>query len=140
MENGVPTHREIIWANCCTEGKEIGNRKGIPPHMFVVLTKKPYNETSSHFSALPITSKKEGKHQQYILDYGINITQDDVDGRISNFTFDKDSFILCDRPSRIDKKDLSINQAHTSRVRDGFFENLTSEIFMFFRRGRINRR
>lgn len=130
----IINQKAIIWFNCCTNGKNRGNRKNIPEHMFIILTKKSYNDRSCSVCGIPITSEKD-KYQHHTLNYGVNITNDDIDGE--NFSFTKESFILCDRPTRLDKKDLSVNQKHICRVKKEKFENIVSQLQAFLKRGRI---
>lgn len=130
--------KAIIWFKCCTNGKTIGQRKDIPPHMFIILTNKNYNDSSEDVCGTPITSKKDKKIQNFLLNYGVNITDDEIEGEDGKtLVLEKESFILCDRPVRLNKSDLSPNQKHIGRVKQEKFDHIIFQIQNFLKRGKI---
>ena len=134
MENSIPCRGDIVWFSCCTNGKRILDRD-IKNHMFLILTKTDYNKKSDHFCGLPITSKKEGIYQEFLLNYGFDITNDDITG---NLKFEKPSYLLCDRPVRLHKKDLSNNQKNTAKMKKNKLNAPISKIFRFLSKGKID--
>lgn len=82
--------------------------------MFVILTKKRYNEISNSVLGVPISSfgekedKEKEKNDHFRETYGIDISNDDIiDDSISNYNlYKKRSVVLCDRPCRINKSDV----------------------------------
>lgn len=137
MDSNIPAQKEVVWFKCCTNGKPIGGRKGIPEHMFIILTKLEYNKKSDHLCAVPITSKKGYSNQEFLLNYGLNIIDDDLIN--SSLRLDKESFVLCDRPSRVDRQDLSRNQENIGRISQGMFDKIVHQIFIFLGRGKIHK-
>ena len=116
MEDNIPSKGEIVWFNCCTNGKPIGNRKNIPEHMFLILTNSDYNKESDYFCGLSITSRKKFKYQKFLTKYGIDINNEEIYGDLQ---LEKESYILCDKPTRLGKEDLSKKQKHTGKIKDG---------------------
>lgn len=135
MENDIPSKGEIVWFKCCTNGKPIGAREEIPEHMFLILTNTDYNKKSDHFCGLPITSRKKFKYQDFLANYGIDITDEDIEG---NLTFEKESYILCDRPVRLNKNDLSKDQKHTGKMKKDMLDSPIIKIYRFFKAGKIS--
>lgn len=134
MENSIPSNGEIVWFNCCTNGKPLKGRK-IPNHMFLILTNTNYNHKSDHFCGIPLTSKKENTYQEFVINYGFDITNDDIEG---NLVLDKETYLLCDRPARLDKNDLSREQKNIGKIKKEKLDASINKISRFLKAGKIN--
>ena len=134
-EPKIELHRkEIRWFKCCTNGKSIGTRKEIPDHMFIILTNEAYNKKSDEICGVPLTSKKE-RYQDFILNCGLDITDDDVE----NFVFDRKTFVLFDRPTRLNKADLTTRQDNIGRVKEDYLDKVITKVSMFLRKGNASK-
>jgi len=117
-----------------TRSEAEGDYKGSQP-LISLLTNTDYNSKADHFCGLPITSKKQFKSQEFLAKYGLDITNDDIEG---NLYFEKESFFLCDRPVRLDEQDLSKVQKHTGKIKSEKLELTITKVSRFLRSGKIN--
>lgn len=122
----TPEKREIVSADCGTDGKKV---LGVNPHSFIILTKKEYNKKCSNVSGIALTSKKN----YYSLNYGINLTDDDIEG---DFRLRKETFILADRPCRIDKESLQIPY-NDGRITEEKCNKIIDTLRTFMKKGKI---
>ncbi len=117
----IPNVGEICWAKCTTEGKLKQEYICDKDHMFIILTKKSYNQKSNHYGAVPITSlnKEDGQIRQFAIDYGIDIHDDELNCPTSIFSkeiFPKESKILCDKICRLYKSHILIHRCNGARI------------------------
>ena len=109
--------RAIYKFNCCTNGRAIGDRKKIPPHYFIILTNTDYNKRKEYVTALPLTSKRSSAADAW---FQVLIQSDDVERlNIDLSLFDKQTFVLVDRPCRLKKENLrSVGIVRTQRYHE----------------------
>ncbi|MBL7116305.1 MAG: type II toxin-antitoxin system PemK/MazF family toxin [Nanoarchaeota archaeon] len=88
-----------------------------------------YNQIASELLGVPLTSKIN----DFTLNYGLDITNDDIEG---DFALDKQTFILCDRPCRISKSDLGTMKTDGSRISKELFTRIVDNISHFIRYGK----
>ncbi|MBI5072892.1 type II toxin-antitoxin system PemK/MazF family toxin [Candidatus Woesearchaeota archaeon] len=142
MSVEIPSAKNIIWTCCTLDGKnkEKEGNNTCPNHMFIVLTKKGYNERSRHFLAVPLSSIKIGndEHENYYrLNYGINVGNDDiVNDDLNEFSLTKSTVVLCDRPTRVDKEDIE-QTVNFGKIEDKKYEEIIQAINHFLVSGTI---
>ncbi len=118
---------DIRWARCNSNGCEtiLKNRP------FIILTKKGYNEKSSHVVAVPCTSSDRNK---YFLNYALNITNDDVNG---GKPFTKGTVVLCDRPCRLDKIHIDVPYDEP-KIKEKRYNDILEAVTLFIKEGKIS--
>ena len=126
----IPYLKEVRITNCDCEGK----RSPANGHFFIILSKHGYNVKSNYVLGVPLTSAKKN---YFVLNYGINITNDDVEGNVSPFI--KQTFVYCDRICRISKEDIIIGQEEI-RVTGNKWEEMLSNLIAFLKEGRIDKK
>jgi len=114
----IPELMDIYHFKCDNEGRQcsLSNKW----HYFIICSEKEYNKGSTHVVGVPITSEIT----YYSLNYGSDITNE----MLTLPFLDKKSFVLQDRPCRINKNDLRIKK---SGVHPKIYKNIIKNISGF---------
>ncbi len=141
MNEEIPTRREIVYATCTTDGKNKSKENLTddicPNHMFLVISSKSYNEKTECLLAVALTSVKDNKEDNYIINYGIDINNDDIKEDSGQFQLKLKTVILCDRPSRISKKDLVPFAQDKVMINKEKYEEILNAVTRFIKENKI---
>ena len=125
-----PPWRSLITLPCDCEGR-LNNCE--TPHHFIIISKEKYNKKPYNhcLRAVPLTSKKDktGKVKPWALDYGIDISIDDIDGESP--LDGKPTVALIDRICAIDRREIAIPVPleDISKVTKSKTQEITDRIF-----------
>lgn len=136
----IPKQSEI-WFTCCTMDGKNNDAPNCPSHFFIILSKEGYNKKSTSVLGVPLSSYKEleshdpeeeKRRNDFRINYGLDLANDEIDGI---FMVDKKTFVMCDRPCRIDKLDMKYPTEGLIIPRK--MDEITDSIGNFLKQGRI---
>lgn len=120
----IPKQKQIKKTCCTYDGKNKikENLINCPDHYFIVLTKEDYNTRSDSFLGVPMGSLKNETPDYFQLNFGIDINNDDIRDTMGGDLLSKQTFVLCDKISRVDKSDIIIKVDDTRITNDKYKE------------------
>jgi len=114
---------ELRLAKCDKNGKRVNKKEKY--HYFIILTKDKYNRYSDEILGVPLTSNKKST---FTINYGDELLNEQIDG---SFNFPMQTFILCDRPCRLNKEDLFPRHEEKPKIIENKFRSVCSKICTF---------
>ncbi len=132
--------RQMIWANCGLEGKNYSKEDmNSKNHMYIVSSRESYNKKSKSLNAFVLSSMKSNGSDYFRLNFGIDITNDDIDGDDSKiFNIDRETVVLCDRLLRINKEDIHERSQEIIFLKKDKFSQLLDSFTSFINKGIIS--